>query len=192
MFSTITTVPSTTMPKSRAPKDRRFAGIFRRSRQIDAKRSEKGIVSATMRAARIFPRKRRSTTVTRMRPSVRLWRTVSGRIVDEVAPVVERHDLDAGRQDAAVQLLDFLVDGLQGRVETGAFPHEDDAGDDVVVVDDLPVFPMDGPAELAEAYLRALGDDSDVLDAHGRAVLRRDDRILDVCPSCARARPRAR
>ena len=39
---------------------------------------------------------------------------------------------------------------------------------------------MDRPAELAEAYLGTLGDDGDVPDPHGRAVLCRDDRILDI------------
>ena len=34
MFSTITTAPSTTMPKSSAPSDSRFAGMCRRSRQM--------------------------------------------------------------------------------------------------------------------------------------------------------------
>ena len=38
IFSTITTAPSTIMPKSRAPSDRRFAGIFS---QIEENRREK-------------------------------------------------------------------------------------------------------------------------------------------------------
>ena len=37
MFSTITTAPSTTMPKSSAPSESRFAGIFL---QVEANRSE--------------------------------------------------------------------------------------------------------------------------------------------------------
>src|ERR1019366_9394480 len=49
MFSTITTAPSTTIPKSRAPSDNRFAGILLRSSQIEANSKEKGIVSATMK-----------------------------------------------------------------------------------------------------------------------------------------------
>ncbi len=57
MFSTITTAPSTTMPKSSAPSDSRFAGMPLRFRQMDANSSEKGMVSATMNAPRILPRK---------------------------------------------------------------------------------------------------------------------------------------
>jgi hypothetical protein len=41
MFSIITTAPSTTMPKSSAPSDSRFAGMCRRSRQMEANSSEK-------------------------------------------------------------------------------------------------------------------------------------------------------
>ena len=68
------------------------------------------------------------------------------------------------------------------RVESkfGAFPHEHDARNDVLVVDDPPVRAVDRPAELAEPDLGTLRDDGDVLDPDRRAVLRRDDRILDV------------
>jgi hypothetical protein len=59
MFSTITTAPSTTIPKSSAPSERRFAGMWLRSSQIDAKSRENGIVSATMRAARTLSRNRK-------------------------------------------------------------------------------------------------------------------------------------
>ena len=103
-----------------------------------------------------------------------------GRIVDEVAPVVEGHDLHAGGQDLLVQLLHFLVDPLEGRVELRALTHEHDAGDYVAVVDDLAVLPTDGPAELTQANLRALRDDGDILDPDGGAVLGGDHRILDV------------
>ena len=40
MFSTITTAPSTRMPKSIAPIDSRFAGMCRRSRQMNANSSD--------------------------------------------------------------------------------------------------------------------------------------------------------
>ena len=63
---------------------------------------------------------------------------------------------------------------------------------DILVVDDLSIRAMNRPAELAEPDLGALGDDGDVLDPHRRAVLRRDDRILDVAHVCGPTRPRAR
>jgi hypothetical protein len=76
MFSTITTAPSTTMPKSSAPSESRLAGMWRRSRQIAANSSENGMVMATISAPRAFPRNRNRTMATRMMPSVRLCSTV--------------------------------------------------------------------------------------------------------------------
>ena len=76
MFSTITTDPSTTMPKSSAPSESRFAGICRRSSRIAANRSEKGIVTATISALRTFPRNRNRISVTSNTPSVKLRSTV--------------------------------------------------------------------------------------------------------------------
>ena len=76
MFSTMTTEPSTTMPKSSAPSESRLAGMCFRSRQIEANNKEKGMVSATMIAPRTLPRKRKRIITTRMIPSVRLCSTV--------------------------------------------------------------------------------------------------------------------
>jgi len=63
MFSTMTTVPSTTIPKSNAPKDRRFAGMPFKFKHVAAKSSENGIVKATIIAPRTFPRNRNRTIV---------------------------------------------------------------------------------------------------------------------------------
>ena len=52
MFSAMMTAPSTMIPKSIAPSDRRFAGTFRRSMNTKAKSSDRGMVSATITAAR--------------------------------------------------------------------------------------------------------------------------------------------
>ena len=76
MFSTITTAPSTTMPKSSAPSDSRLAGMLFRFRQMEANSSENGMVSATMNAPRTLPRNRNRISATRMMPSVRLCSTV--------------------------------------------------------------------------------------------------------------------
>ena len=75
-FSTITTEPSTSIPKSSAPSERRFAGTWVASRRIEAKRSANGIVAATISALRTLPRNKKSTPVTSSIPSARLWSTV--------------------------------------------------------------------------------------------------------------------
>jgi len=54
MFSVMMTAPSTMMPKSMAPRDRRLAGMPRRSMKMKAKRRESGMVTVTMRAARML------------------------------------------------------------------------------------------------------------------------------------------
>jgi hypothetical protein len=76
MFSTITTAPSTTIPKSSAPSDNKFAGTWIRLRQIHANNSENGMVSATMSEPRAFPRNMKRMMATSRMPSVRLWSTV--------------------------------------------------------------------------------------------------------------------
>ena len=76
MFSIITTDPSTSMPKSNAPSESRFAGMWLRSRQIAANISPNGIVSDTIIAPRTLPRKRNRMIATRIIPSVRFRSTV--------------------------------------------------------------------------------------------------------------------
>ena len=77
MFSIMTTEPSTTMPKSSAPRESRLAGMWLMSRQMEANRSAKGMVRATMMAPRTLPRKRKRMMETSSMPSVRLRSTVS-------------------------------------------------------------------------------------------------------------------
>jgi len=54
MFSVMITAPSTMIPKSIAPRESRLAGIPRRSMKMNANSSERGMVRATMRAARML------------------------------------------------------------------------------------------------------------------------------------------
>ncbi len=78
MFSTITTAPSTMMPKSMAPRLSRFALIVALAPcRVTANSIESGITSATMSAARRFPSSSSSTATTSAAPSNRLVRTVS-------------------------------------------------------------------------------------------------------------------
>src|SRR6266446_5183975 len=69
-------VIATTMPKSNAPRDSKFAGMPFSLRHVAANNSAKGIVRATIIAPRTFPRNRKRMTTTRMMPSVRLCSTV--------------------------------------------------------------------------------------------------------------------
>ncbi len=77
MLSTITTAPSTMMPKSMAPRERRFAGIPVTFIMRNAKSMETGIVVATTSADRTLPIKNTKTTTTIVIPSHNVLATVS-------------------------------------------------------------------------------------------------------------------
>ena len=76
MCSTITSVPSTMMPKSSAPRLSRFAGMPVKCMQTNANSSDSGIVIAVSSAARTLPRNRNSTATTMTSPSSSVWDTV--------------------------------------------------------------------------------------------------------------------
>ena len=64
------------MPKSMAPSDSRLAGMPRQVSPMNVASKESGIISATMKAARMLPRKSSSTKVTSPAPSARFSNTV--------------------------------------------------------------------------------------------------------------------
>ena len=76
MLSITTIAPSTTMPKSIAPSESRFAGILKWCMQMKAVSSASGIVTATINAARGLPRYSSSTSVTSSMPSSSVLPTV--------------------------------------------------------------------------------------------------------------------
>ena len=85
-----------------------------------------------------------------------------------------RNDLDAWRKKVVVQLVYFFVDRVQRGIGIRAFAQQDDAFDDIVVIDHFAVRAMNRLADLAQADLRALRDRRDIAHADRRAVLRLD------------------
>ena len=79
-----------------------------------------------------------------------------------------------------VHLLNLFVEGFKGRIGIGSFAEQDDAGDDVIIVDDLPVFAVDGASELTQPYLRTLRNHGNISHAKRRSVLGEDDSLLNV------------
>ena len=75
-FSTITTAPSTIIPKSKAPKLIRLALIFCSAMPVKVNNIDSGITHAVIRAALKLPRKINRITITRMAPSTRFLATV--------------------------------------------------------------------------------------------------------------------
>ena len=72
----ITIEPSTTIPKSMAPRLIRLAETPKIRIMINAKSMAKGMTEATMSPALTLPRKMMSTTKTINAPSMRLYTTV--------------------------------------------------------------------------------------------------------------------
>ncbi len=76
MFSMTMTVLSTTIPKSTAPIEMRFVEMPVVTSPMNATRSAMGMLIAVMSAARVWPRKTKSTTATSPMPSSRFSSTV--------------------------------------------------------------------------------------------------------------------
>ena len=100
MFSIITTEPSTTMPKSSAPSESRLAGMWLRSRQMEANISANGMVSATMMAPRTLPRNRNRMIATRIIALGQIVLHGLHREVHQIGAVEEWNDLHALGQNA--------------------------------------------------------------------------------------------
>ena len=164
MFSTITTAPSTTMPKSSAPSDSRLAGILSQV-QTDGREQqrERNGQRHDERAADIAEEQEQDDRHQDDAFGQVVQHGVGG-VVDQIAAIEERNDLHAGRQDVIVQLLHFFVDRLQRGVGFGAFAQQHDAFHHIVVVDDLAVGAMNRLADLAQPDLRPLRHRGDVAD----------------------------
>ena len=171
MFSTITTAPSTTIPKSSAPSDSRLAGM---SLEIETDRGEQ---------QRKWNRQRddkRSADVAEEQKEDDhdqndAFRQVvqhrMSRVLHKIAAIDERDDLDARGQNVVVEFVHLLVDPYERVVRIGAFAQEDRCRHHIVIVNDLAVFTADRPPELTQTNLRALRHDGDILHAERRPSL---------------------
>src|ERR1019366_5165869 len=101
-------------------------------------------------------------------------------VVQQIAAVNERNDLHAGRQNVTVQFLYFLVEPFEGLLPIGAFSHGDPGRNHIIVVDDLPIFTVNRPGELAKANLRPLRDDGNILYAQRSATLGHKYNVFDI------------
>ncbi|MNV66194.1 hypothetical protein D3C71_1589360 [compost metagenome] len=76
-FSTMTTAPSTMMPKSSAPRLIRLALTLLLNMPVKVNSIDNGMTMAVISAARMLPRNRNSTAITRIAPSMRFFFTVA-------------------------------------------------------------------------------------------------------------------
>jgi hypothetical protein len=72
------------------------------------------------------------------------------------------------------------MDSLQGGVGIGALSQRDDAGYNIVVVDQPAIFPANGSGELAEPDFRALRNSGNIPDMKRRPVLGQNDSVFDI------------
>jgi hypothetical protein len=75
--SVTTMAPSTMTPKSMAPSENRFAGMWNRVISTKTVASATGMVAATISDTRALPRNRNRITHTRTTPSAMVWPTFS-------------------------------------------------------------------------------------------------------------------
>ena len=171
MFSTMTTAPSTTMPKSSAPSESRLAGIWRRSRQVAANKSEKGIVRHDDRCAAHIAEEEEENDGDQNHALGQIVQHSVRREVEQFAAIDKGNKRNALRQDQIVELLDPRVDSLERWLCVGAFLQRDDAADDIVVVDQLSILAVIGVAELPKADHRALLHHAKILHRTGVPAL---------------------
>ena len=115
MFSIMMTVESTTMPKSTAPSEMRFAGVSRaRPCRMKAMSSASGMLSAVMSAARSVPEEEEEDDRDEQHPFDEVVEHRVRRELHEVAAVVVGDDVHPGRQDVVLpDVVDALVDPLE-------------------------------------------------------------------------------
>ena len=133
MFSTITTAPSTTMPKSSAPSESRLAGMPFRFRQVAANSRENGMVSATMIAPRTLPRNRNRMITTRMMPSVRLCSTVCVVKCTRSLRSIKGTTFTPVGRIRSLSSFNFVVDSLQRAIGVGTLAQQHDASNPLLV-----------------------------------------------------------
>ncbi len=180
MFSTMTTAPSTTIPKSSAPSESRLTGTLVKSSKMEAKKQRERNGQRHDEGRAGIEQKQEKDDGHQNHPfSQVVQHRVQGE-AEQIAAVDHPLQLHARRQDAVVELLHFGVKLFQRRPRVGALAHHHLREDDIVVVDDHAVFPADGPSLVAQANLRALAHFRDVLDAKRRPGLRGQDRLLDI------------
>ena len=172
MFSTITTEPSTTMPKSSAPRESRLAGMWRQVEQDRSKKKrERNGERHDERTANVAQEQEKHDDDQDDALAQVVQHGVGGE-VHQVAAVKVRDDLDARRQHVAVDEIHLFVQGRQGLFGIGAFAQQHDALHHVIVVVNLAVLAMQRLAEFPQADFGPLRHHGNVAHADGRAVLR--------------------
>src|ERR1700693_3057250 len=92
--------------------------------------------------------------------------------MDQVAAVQIRNDFYSRRKDSVVQLVHFLMNGLQRGLGFCSLSQKHDAFHDIVVIDYFSVFTMNRFSNLAQPDFGTLHYCGNVFHTQWRAVLR--------------------
>ena len=138
------------------------------------------MVSATMRAARTFNKKQKENDADQNHALGQIVHDGVEREMEKIAAVQHGNDLHTGGQEAVVELVDFIVNGVERGLFFGAFAHQHRALNYVGLVDDAPVLHVIGSCHVAQADFGALSNFSDVFHPQGGAGLGFEDSLLDV------------
>ncbi len=79
-----------------------------------------------------------------------------------------------------VQLFYLLVNSLQCRIRCGAFAQKNDARHHIVVIDNLPIFPMHSFGKLPQPDFGPLRHHRNILDSERGSILRQNHGLLNV------------
>ncbi len=92
-------------------------------------------------------------------------------VAQQIAAVEHGNDLHAGRQDAVIELVDFLVNGIECGLLFRAFAHAHHTLNDIRLIDNAPILQVVGSGHVAQPDFWSLGHLRDVLHPKRRARL---------------------
>ena len=125
------------------------------------------MVSATMSAARTFSKKQEQNYADQNHA---LGQVVHHRVQSEmkqIAAIQHGNDLHARGQEAVVEFVYFLVNGVERGLLLCAFAHQHGALNNIGLVDDAPILHVIGSRHVAQTDFGALGNFGDIFHAQG-------------------------
>ena len=171
IFSTITTEPSTTMPKSSAPSESRLAGIFVTFKQNGGEQQRERNGCGHDQGAAHVPQEQEQHDHHQDQAFGQVVQDRVGGVVDQVPAVQVRHDLYARRQHCSFRSAIFSCSGPSTSSGCAPLRMSTTPSTDIVVIDYAAIHTVDRLADLAQPDFRPLLDLRHVAHTHRSAVL---------------------
>src|ERR1017187_1881279 len=171
MFSTMTTAPSTTIPKSRAPSEEISGNVAQIEPDRCKEQRERNGQRDDERGTGIEEKQEENDADQDHAFRQIVHHRVQGEM-KEIAAIQHGDNLHTWGQDPVVELIHLLVNCLERCLLFGALAHQHDALDDIRLIDDAPVLHVVGASHMAQTDLRTLAYFRYVLYAEGGSGLR--------------------